>query len=122
MGSSVPFAPLLPIPQCLFIMDKGFRSHYNKSYKDFENILRDSTDPYHLHRSIMYELRMYASLLNRDCRKILINENSICEFCKSKEKLHMDHILPISKGGKNEISNIQILCQKCNSSKSNKIL
>ncbi|QNS42718.1 HNH endonuclease [Chryseobacterium manosquense] len=62
---------------------------------------------------------MYANLFNRDMRKILITESSSCTKCKSVDKLQLDHIISISKGGKNEISNLQILCCKCNNNKSN---
>ncbi len=34
--------------------------------------------------------------------------------------LHIDHILPRSKGGKDEMNNYQTLCHKCNIGKSNK--
>lgn len=34
--------------------------------------------------------------------------------------LHIDHILPRSKGGKNEMTNYQTLCETCNIGKSNK--
>ncbi len=34
--------------------------------------------------------------------------------------LHVDHILPRSKGGKDEFDNFQTLCDKCNIGKSNK--
>ena len=36
--------------------------------------------------------------------------------------LEIDHIMPISKGGKTEESNLQTLCWKCNRSKGNKVL
>lgn len=35
--------------------------------------------------------------------------------------LHIDHIIPISNGGKTVEQNLQVLCDKCNLKKSNRV-
>ena len=44
-----------------------------------------------------------------------------CVICGSVENLQLDHIIPFSKGGADTAENLQVLCQKCNLKKSNKI-
>lgn len=51
--------------------------------------------------------------------------NWICISCGKQEpaiKLEQDHIIPISRGGSNNIENIQPLCGPCNRRKYNKII
>jgi 5-methylcytosine-specific restriction endonuclease McrA len=40
-----------------------------------------------------------------------------CRFCGSHHDLTIDHIYPVSRGGTNELTNLQTLCRRCNSSK-----
>ena len=37
-----------------------------------------------------------------------------CLRCGSREQITVDHVVPLSLGGSNAISNIQPLCEACN--------
>ena len=57
-----------------------------------------------------------VSVLNRD--------NFKCVFCgrtSQQIELQIDHIIPFSKGGSNNIINLQTLCIDCNLGKSDRI-
>jgi len=44
-----------------------------------------------------------------------------CSKCESRKNLEYDHIIPVSKGGSNTVRNIELLCEKCNRKKKDKI-
>lgn len=56
--------------------------------------------------------------------EIAERDNYTCQICGKYMPdgvgLHIDHIIPIAKGGKSVPSNLQVLCSKCNGRKSSK--
>ena len=50
---------------------------------------------------------------------VYARDGGACRCCGSSLNLEYDHITPFSCGGGNDVSNIQLLCKRCNRSKSN---
>lgn len=69
--------------------------------------------------------RNAGGVLSKDIRERLwAKQNGLCNGCGvrlSSVVVHLDHIYPVSKGGKNTDDNVQLLCQSCNASKGNKL-
>lgn len=68
--------------------------------------------------------RRYARQLGAEGSHTLAEWLELCEAwgnkclsCGEERTLTVDHVIPLSKGGSNDISNIQALCGPCNSSK-----
>lgn len=61
--------------------------------------------------------------LTKDVVGSLFGRHKVCPCCgvdmKRNDK-HLDHIVPLSKGGRHSICNVMILCSSCNLSKSTK--
>lgn len=57
-----------------------------------------------------------------DIRDLMRLQRSKCAVCGEKiaKRFHVDHIVPLSRGGGNERANIQLLCPTCNLRKSAK--
>ena len=58
---------------------------------------------------------------------VRLNAKSLCEYCHASEKwqyVHftIDHVVPISKGGRNDVSNLALACFHCNRRKSNRLV
>jgi HNH endonuclease len=53
---------------------------------------------------------------------MLVRDGGRCRKCRRATNLEMDHIVPVSKGGKTEESNLQVLCRRCNRAKYKKLV
>lgn len=52
----------------------------------------------------------------------VLNRDKVCQLCGTENSLTLDHIQPISKGGTSVCKNLQVLCQRCNSFKKDRLL
>jgi hypothetical protein len=56
-------------------------------------------------------------------RAVLERDNHTCHYCGEKpEQMCADHVIPLSRGGSNEMDNLVACCLPCNSSKSDRLL
>jgi 5-methylcytosine-specific restriction endonuclease McrA len=49
-------------------------------------------------------------------------DNHTCQYCGSKKRLTIDHVIPKSKGGKDTWENMVVACSRCNIKKSDTLL
>lgn len=63
-----------------------------------------------------------GSFMATDIKSLLKRQRGKCVVCKVNisKTYHIDHIMPLAKGGSNKPSNIQLLCPNCNLHKSAK--
>lgn len=54
-----------------------------------------------------------------DVAAIIKYQRNRCAYCRVKlgKKYHIDHIIPLARGGSNDRRNLQVLCAPCNLSK-----
>jgi len=65
--------------------------------------------------------RTPRSVNSRLTVKVLMRDGATCRLCGASPpaaKMHVDHVIPWSKGGETTIENLQILCERCNLGKS----
>ena len=72
-----------------------------------------------------YQIKIERAKMTDSLRyDIMKRDNFRCQLCGSTAadgvKLHVDHILPVAKGGKTKPENLRTLCDRCNMGKSDK--
>ena len=84
---------------------KGKRMYrFKYIYGNYEEVIRSRYIPYSVKKQVLY------------------NCGYKCCICDTGRRLEIDHIYPFSKGGSNDISNLQVLCKTCNLKKRDKLL
>lgn len=53
---------------------------------------------------------------------VLERDDYVCQYCGCDKRLHVDHKVPLAKGGSNAFDNLVTCCGPCNQSKGAKLL
>jgi hypothetical protein len=52
------------------------------------------------------------------CSQVYERDGRVCAYCGDVDGPHqIDHVLPLSRGGTNDLDNLQVACKPCNTSK-----
>ena len=98
----------------------------NYNFSEFESIYFYTIDLIRQKSTRQYQIKLERAKLNDSLRyDVLKRDGFRCQICGSSSqdgvKLHVDHIIPVSKGGKTTLSNLRTLCDRCNMGKSDKL-
>lgn len=74
-------------------------------------------------RLITLARRVYKSKVPYSKKNVIFRDANTCQYCgdKSTKKMTIDHVIPLSKGGKSVFENCVASCSKCNSIKDDKL-
>lgn len=72
-------------------------------------------------KNVEEEKKKSRRISQRVKNEVWRRDNGKCADCGSRINLEYGHIIPFSKGGSNTARNIELLCEKCNRKKYNKI-
>jgi 5-methylcytosine-specific restriction endonuclease McrA len=58
-----------------------------------------------------------------DVERLIAAQAGLCVYCRTSlaQGFHVDHRIPVARGGTNDARNIQLLCPPCNMAKSDKL-
>jgi len=54
-------------------------------------------------------------------KHVMVRDEFICQYCGTPKALTIDHVVPVSRGGKSTFENCVTACRSCNNKKSNKL-
>ena len=102
---------------------------FNLVYKGKAEVLKSSDNPIYAGyenfvRPLIIRLLKYVKYKIRNIKvnrtRIFGRDNGECVYCGSKKDLTLDHVVPKSRGGGNDWTNLVTSCFKCNLKKGNK--
>lgn len=104
-----------PLSRDLFMSNRSDLSHFLKEYGRIRR-----SDEKSRRLTLSFKEPLPSSIgkrkpIPKDVQRFVRErDGDECVLCGSTVKLHLDHIIPVSKGGGNQVENLRVLCQDCN--------
>jgi hypothetical protein len=99
-----------------------FANEHDKAALQRGADLNDLDTVFKLPEFTMTKADIAGRTISQEVKDLVWNrDGGKCAQCGSNVKLEFDHIIPFSKGGSNTYRNIQLLCERCNRKKTDKI-
>ncbi len=103
---------------------KRFKENWRKNNPEYWNEWRaDNPELARMHsqRRRAHEHAAEGTYTPAEWKSLCAEYDYKCVKCGQQVPLTVDHVIPLSKGGRNSIDNIQPLCGPCNSGKKDRI-
>jgi len=64
---------------------------------------------------------IYKSKIPFSKKNVMIRDNYTCQYCGATKELTIDHVIPVSRGGKSNFENCVTACKQCNLKKGGRL-
>lgn len=104
---------------------ENIENEYRYTTKQLEEVYNKLKDINFETTLTKYFSKSQRKLVTKEMKKkVMLRDNYTCQICgkymPDEVGLHIDHIVSIHNGGKSVMSNLQVLCDKCNYKKGSK--
>jgi hypothetical protein len=108
---------------------RGRNSYSSKAtyrYYELKTFYQEMLDSVAMRSTRSYQMKVERIKMTASMRyQVLVRDKATCQICGASKKdgviLHVDHILPVAKGGKSTLDNLRTLCDRCNLGKKDRI-
>ena len=95
------------------------RNNYRKWYSDNMDKVVENNRKHRARKRSAF----VANVTSADIARLMEQQCGLCPYCQQsiRDGYHVDHYIPLAKGGTHEPANVQLLCPACNMSKGSKL-
>ena len=112
-----------------YISPQGRNRYWKEETYSFPELIdfyNEAIETNEQRKTRQYQIKIERAKMTDSVRyEILRRDNFRCQLCGSSAKdgvkLHIDHIIPVSRGGLTKRNNLRTLCDRCNMGKSDRL-